>query len=440
MLASRGLATPAPEAKKSDGPCIKVSNLAPSTSSFTLKESLQAWGVGGIVDVKMSVGRTGPIAILTFKTQQEAQIALQANGIDVDHMPLRLEYVPTVKGSKVSSNDEGEVERPARSSKEPGLPSEYLRISGVPPAAVKDDLLSFLKQHGVLGILEIEISEEEQGVAYVRFKTAENVKAALTKTPDKPMLFCKPLSLEPLPDRSEEVWGNEAWQGFAGKGWGGDGWSGMDGGWGGKCGGGKASWSGDNGSAAWSGKEGWGGKCSWKGDNGTASWSGNGKGKESWEAGCGDASWSGYGGKSSWSGDAGGKDGWQGDFGGKSCWKGMGSEQMTSKGSFAGKADWSKGGKDMWLAGPDSWNGSATGDWSSVGCAKGGGWPADGGKAGWHGMGEYNVAPAAAWTGYGKPAASEAMWGKGGGKGCWSSGYGDDGKGWMPPSRGYQPY
>jgi len=177
--------------KRKQGPCVKATNLAPGVAPATLKEALTAWGVTGIGEVSMATGRMGqPIAFLSFKSVDEAELMMQASGVRVEGRPLVLELQMPVTTPATASKGGSSTSR-ARAS------TTTLKVSNLPEKVTHESLKTFLRQHGVLGIAEVNILEDGQS-GYVRFKEPEKVNMAILKTSGA-SFEGKPVRLEPEP-------------------------------------------------------------------------------------------------------------------------------------------------------------------------------------------------------------------------------------------------
>uniref|UniRef100_A0A7S0B7S6 RRM domain-containing protein n=1 Tax=Pyrodinium bahamense TaxID=73915 RepID=A0A7S0B7S6_9DINO len=165
-------------AKRTGGPCVKASNLVPGTTGATLKEALQTWGVTGIEEVAMSEGRFGPIAVMRFKTEAEAELMMMANGVQVEGMPMVLEYVPAAPAAPrrpFGQDRLGSWDAPAKRAT---AQSNFMKVTGLPKDIENQELVTFLRSYGVLGMAEVIV---RKNLGLVRFETLQNVEAAISK-------------------------------------------------------------------------------------------------------------------------------------------------------------------------------------------------------------------------------------------------------------------
>lgn len=295
---------------------------------------------------------------------------MQANGVEINGRPLQVAFMavpPPGRGGKCKGGkSKGPVAQPAvkrrKTPKDPKAGSDLIKLLGVPADAEKAEIVTFLRQFGVLGIADVDLVDlgekgKGTGVAYVQFQTPENVKSALAKVPENETLRGKfKITLEVVPLSTPEPEDDAAAEDDAEQ---------PQGEWDDAfdAGAAEADWSGD-----WRGGEGedsWNG-CKGKGASGTIKGKGSGcsfKGKPSWSP-CGDDSWSSCGDDSwnSWSCGPGadswhcaGKGGW-GSGAGKDSWGGM-----AGKGSWYGSMD------DSWGMSGKGWKGGFDDGWIGKG-------------------------------------------------------------------------
>mmetsp|Transcript_27892 Transcript_27892/g.64805 ORF Transcript_27892/g.64805 Transcript_27892/m.64805 type:complete len:271 (-) Transcript_27892:138-950(-) len=164
-------------AKKKPEFVVKATNLAASVTEATLKIALETWGVTGISEVQIAPSRHGtPMALVKFKTENDAEKMLQARGVSIDGKPLAVEPMRTAMPSKRAEPTKGMVEQASLTT--------FVKVSGLPKEVTDKEIITFLRQYGVLGIVEAAVAEDGEH-AVVELQTADNVKSAIMKANGK---------------------------------------------------------------------------------------------------------------------------------------------------------------------------------------------------------------------------------------------------------------
>ncbi|CAK0817857.1 unnamed protein product [Prorocentrum cordatum] len=197
MLAARQRqAAAAPAASRASGARVKVGNLTPGISTVNLKDALQRWGIMGISHIEKPQGSFGKEAVVHFKKEADAELMLQASGIQVEGRACTVTPMAKVeKASKVDAGSAGSQGGPLAAAE-----TNLMKVVGMKSGSEQQDLITFLRGRGVLGIVEV-VARGSTGL--VRFQQAEHVKAAVMKADGGIMGREKhKLSLQPI-DQAE---------------------------------------------------------------------------------------------------------------------------------------------------------------------------------------------------------------------------------------------
>jgi len=157
---------------------VKATNLSSSVTEATLKIALESWGITGIGEVQIAPSRHGaPMALVKFRSENDAEKMLQARGVAIDGKPLVLEAMRTAAPAKP-----GAVA--TKGTEQTPILTTFVKVASLPKEINDKEIVTFLRQYGVLGIIEAQLVEEE-GYATVEFQTADNVKSAIAKADGK---------------------------------------------------------------------------------------------------------------------------------------------------------------------------------------------------------------------------------------------------------------
>eukprot|EP00933_Yihiella_yeosuensis_P070580 TRINITY_DN78704_c0_g1_i1.p1 TRINITY_DN78704_c0_g1~~TRINITY_DN78704_c0_g1_i1.p1 ORF type:complete len:206 (+),score=45.39 TRINITY_DN78704_c0_g1_i1:40-657(+) len=163
-----------PQPKRPSGPCVKAGNLTPGITDALLKQALAKWGVEGIKEVNITESRFGVIAFVVFKSEEQAQMMMMAQGVEVEGRPLMLEYMRAAPPPPVRQPDK----RNAQPQKESAV-EKLVKVTKLPAEFTQEELITHLRSHGVLGIAQVILKENQE--ALLRFNEPKNVKAAVSK-------------------------------------------------------------------------------------------------------------------------------------------------------------------------------------------------------------------------------------------------------------------
>ncbi|CAE8646668.1 unnamed protein product, partial [Polarella glacialis] len=181
--------------KRPSGPCVKAVNLALGISTAVLKEALSRWGVEGIKEVVLSEGRFGPIALFLFKSGEQAELMMMAQGVEVEGRPLMLEYMSAAPPAMRIPERRAPV-----ASRELPPSTKLVKATGLPKEIMEEDLVTHLRSHGVLGIAKVVLQRGQEGTVW--FNEVENVKSAISKA-NNTIFREKTLTLQAI----HEEWG-----------------------------------------------------------------------------------------------------------------------------------------------------------------------------------------------------------------------------------------
>lgn len=209
---------------------VKAMNLGERITPLKLQQGLQQWGVSGIAEVQCRNGKNGLFAYIKVKTTAEAELMMQANGIKIDGRPVVLQLAPPTfqfpapaSGSQAQAALAAPVTQPGPLRGEPqqgavqqreqqaqqhlrqqavamapslsatadagahAAKAPVLQVSDLPPDVTSQEVLTFLRSLGVLGIQEIDIDDDEGGAdtepasAFVLFEHMAQVQSAMLK-------------------------------------------------------------------------------------------------------------------------------------------------------------------------------------------------------------------------------------------------------------------
>eukprot|EP00929_Paragymnodinium_shiwhaense_P090971 TRINITY_DN51033_c0_g1_i1.p1 TRINITY_DN51033_c0_g1~~TRINITY_DN51033_c0_g1_i1.p1 ORF type:complete len:528 (+),score=129.30 TRINITY_DN51033_c0_g1_i1:130-1713(+) len=160
---------------------IKASNIHPGTPASNVKEAFTAWGITGILDVKMEAGRYGPVAVIRMKGEWEAEALMQAHGISLDNRPVILEFCGPADPAATAAA----MSTPSASSTAPATSSSHAtevvaKLSGLPEGVSLQDTTTFLRSLGILGIQHVDF-EEGESQAFVTFDRRSQLMSAIDK-------------------------------------------------------------------------------------------------------------------------------------------------------------------------------------------------------------------------------------------------------------------
>ncbi|CAJ1395725.1 unnamed protein product [Effrenium voratum] len=170
-----------PGGKRPPEPMVKAANLSRDITVSALKQALSKWGVDGIKEVLLADSRFGQVALFLFKEVEKAQLMMMAQGVEVEGRPLMLEFLPATKAEK--------------KAKEASRATELLQVSGLPKKMEKNELVTHLRSHGVLGISQVVLQKNHEAI--VRFNEERDVPKAISKA-NNTTFKEKKLKLEPL--------------------------------------------------------------------------------------------------------------------------------------------------------------------------------------------------------------------------------------------------
>ncbi|CAK8991177.1 unnamed protein product [Durusdinium trenchii] len=184
-----------PGGKRPPGPMVKAGNLARDITIPALKQALSKWGVDGIKEVLLADSRFGQVALFLFKEAEQAQLMMMAQGVEVEGRPLMLEFLPAVAA------------KPEKKAREVSRSTDLIKVSGLPKKMDKNELVTHLRSHGVLGISQVALQPEH--VAIIRFNEEKDVPKAISKAHNT-VFKEKKLTLEPLMSHWDALFPNDA--------------------------------------------------------------------------------------------------------------------------------------------------------------------------------------------------------------------------------------
>lgn len=174
-----------PGGKRPPGPIVKAGNLVRDITIPVLKQALSKWGVEGIKEVLLADSRFGQVALFLFKEVEQAQLMMMAQGVEVEGRPLMLEFLPATGNAKPEK----------KSNREASRATELIKVSGLPKKMDKNELVTHLRSHGVLGISQVALQPDH--TAIVRFNEERDVPKAISKA-QSTVFKEKKLVLEPM--------------------------------------------------------------------------------------------------------------------------------------------------------------------------------------------------------------------------------------------------
>eukprot|EP00931_Biecheleriopsis_adriatica_P012712 TRINITY_DN113917_c0_g1_i1.p1 TRINITY_DN113917_c0_g1~~TRINITY_DN113917_c0_g1_i1.p1 ORF type:complete len:491 (-),score=86.34 TRINITY_DN113917_c0_g1_i1:38-1468(-) len=191
-----------PGGKRPAAPIVKASNLAEGITTAALKQAVGKWGVEGIKEVLLTQSRWGQVALFLFKDAEHAELMMMAQGIEVEGRPLMLHFLPASVAAVKAGERKSGPSREARQS------TGLVRVSGLPKKLDKDELVTHLRSHGVLGIAQVVLQKGR--TAIVAFNEVKDVKKAISKAHNTAFKDVK-VTLEPCHEEWDELFPDGEW-------------------------------------------------------------------------------------------------------------------------------------------------------------------------------------------------------------------------------------